>query len=853
MFLKKYTLLILLCFFSISLVSQVHLNEYSASNLSSYVDNFLKTEDWIELYNSSDEPIDLGGWFLSDKEDKPEKWEIPAGVIIPAKGHVIFWCSGRDVVLGSQNHTNFKLSQTKSGEFVVLTQADGTIVESVPLGLTLLANSHARSVDGTGDWMICTEPSFRSSNNDSPKYRAYAEQATMDLSAGFYQHPQAVSLAAPDSNLVIHYTTDGTTPTETSPIYDGELINISETMVVKARTFSTDSLTLPSKVTFNTYFINEDFTLDVYSIAADEVQDLANGQGELRPIGSIEYFNKDKERVSISYGDLNRHGQDSWVNPHRSIDWVSRDEMGYTKEVTGKLFNYSDRDTYQRLMFRASGDDNYPAINDYAHEGSTHIRDEYVHTLAQDGDLKLDIRAVERVIVFLNGDYWGVYGLRERPVDHDYTKEYYDQEKYDLQYLLTWGTSWAEYGGDEAFDDWAVLRDFILDNDMSSDTNYEYVKSQMQVLGLIDYMIINLAAVSSDWLNYNTGWWRGINPDGDHKKWGYILWDNDATFDYYINYSGVPNINPDAEPCDINEISDYMDYFFGDYFYDDDEGKHEKIFLKLQAENDEFRQLYYSRQADLVNTVFSCDNMLTTLDSMLAIIEPEMPRQIERWGGSMTEWKGNVERLKNFINDRCQFMAEGTGMKDCFDLEGPYPLVLEVAPAGAGEIELNTLEIEDFPWTGSYFGNMENKIKAKSKDDDLVFLYWESKNGNEITPSLMDRDAAILLTTADTLVAVFGIPTATYEVDEDLTFEVNPNPAQDHLNLTYNLEESTNVSVALYSVLGEQITTFPSASGQRTLGTHTEQLDLYDVPSGLYFLSIKTAKGEQTVKITVVD
>ena len=59
-----------------------------------------------------------------------------------------------------------------------------------------------------------------------------------------------------------------------------------------------------------------------------------------------------------------------------------------------------------------------------------------------------------------------------------------------------------------------------------------------------------------DWLNWNTGWWRGRNPDGDKKKWRYILWDMDATFDHYVNYTGVPDTSSDADPCDPEELGD---------------------------------------------------------------------------------------------------------------------------------------------------------------------------------------------------------------------------------------------------------------------------------------------------------
>ena len=128
--------------------------------------------------------------------------------------------------------------------------------------------------------------------------------------------------------------------------------------------------------------------------------------------------------------------------------------MGYSASVESPLFSYQKRDEYQKITFRASGDDNYPAIEDFDHQGSTHVRDEYVHTLALEGGMHLDVRAVERCIVFLNGDYWGVYAMREKPDDHDYCNEYYGQDKYNIQYLQTWGRSWAQYGGDPAFADW---------------------------------------------------------------------------------------------------------------------------------------------------------------------------------------------------------------------------------------------------------------------------------------------------------------------------------------------------------------------------------------------------------------
>ena len=821
-------LLVILAYANVS-SAQIHINEFSASNLNSFTDRLGKTDDWIELYNSSNNPIEISGYHISDKASKPMKWAIPEGAVIQSKDFFIVHCSGRDTVQYGEYHTNFKLSQTTGKDIVLLSDQFGNVIESFELDITLVEHSWCRSVDGGEDWMMCTTPTYGSTNNGTPQYDAYSISPGMDLQAGFYNGSQTISLINYEPNAEIRYTVDGTNPTSNSPLYTGP-ITIEETTVIKAKSFSPDPFIFPSKMNFNTYFIDEDFSLPVFSVAADEVIDLANGEGQLRPVGSLEYFNINKERETTSFGSLNRHGRDSWALDHRSLDWISRDEMGYSKAIDAKLFAFSDRDEYQKIMWRNSGDDNYPASGGGVHSGAAHIRDEYVHSLAQLGNIEVDVRSVQRVILFLNGQYWGVYGMRDRPVDHDYTDYFYDQGKYELQYLSTWGRTTIQYGGGKAHNEWVALRNFILSNDMSVPENYAIAEDSINMVSLIDYMLTNLNVVASDWLNYNTGWWRGLNPDGQHKKWGYILWDLDATFDYYINYSGVPNTNADALACDIEDIADFMDSFFSwssdlipsdpgpipdpancnsilngsspyaaddpffitaveaynpccenwtaecnslDYYIslyegellvpsefngNHDVGQHEKIFLKLLDESPEFKQLYYGRYADLMSTVFTCENMTSVLDSMIATITPEMPRQIDRWGGSMSEWQSNVQSLKDFIRERCELLDDGA--LECYDeLTGPYDVTLMVSPnIGIGEIDFNELDIEEFPWLGQYFGGTMNEIKAKVFDEfseNYVFSHWESSSNNSITPSPLDRRAFITLTQNDTLTAVF--------------------------------------------------------------------------------------------------
>lgn len=105
-------------------ITPVRINEVSASN-NYYVNDYNKRNDWIELYNTTDEDIDLEGMYLSDKVDKPQKYQITAqegvDLVIPAHGFKIVWCDKLDPV--SQMHASFKLAS--EGGAVVLTAANG--------------------------------------------------------------------------------------------------------------------------------------------------------------------------------------------------------------------------------------------------------------------------------------------------------------------------------------------------------------------------------------------------------------------------------------------------------------------------------------------------------------------------------------------------------------------------------------------------------------------------------------------------------------------------------------------------------------------------------------------------------
>lgn len=741
---KKLTFFTLGLFLFQNLSAQVLINEFSAANRNTLFDNYGEEEDWIELYNSSDASVDISGYFLSDKIDNPTKWAVPSGTIIPANGYFLFQASGRDEVSGGNYHTNFKITQTKN-EAVVLTDNTGTVLDSYVIEVpNQLDHSYARIPDG-GDWQVQTSPTPQTQNLSG--FDHYADYVTISQEAGFYTGPVTLTLSTAEPDAQIHYTLNGDEPLPGSDIYTGE-ITIESTTVLRARTFSNDGNVLPGFISTNTFFINEDHSVKVISVAGRDMNELFGGSFS-EPLGSLELFETDGTFLDEAVGEWNKHGNDSWAYAQRGVDYIARDQFGYNDDLDDEIFDVKERNDFQRLIIKAAANDNYPF-----EFGGAHIRDAYVHTLSHYAEMELDERTWEPCVLYLNGEYWGVYELREKVDDHDFTKEYYDQGKQWIDFIKTWGGTWQEYG---SWDDWYVLHDFITTNDMSDPANYAQAAEELNMQSLVDYMVLNTHIVSADWLNWNTAWWRGRKEDGTAKKWRYALWDSDATFGHYINYTGVPDTGPNADPCDNEEIG----------FGGDPEGHVELVQSLLQ--NEEFHSLYVNRYADLNNSFFSCDYMLGLLDDMIGQIAPEMPRQIERWGGSMTEWENNVQALRDFIETRCTVLDEG--IADCYDVEGPFPITVNIVPDDSpNTVKVNTFTPEAFPFFGDYFGGTTLSFTAQPAEE-WIFDHWEVANtefGPDQTALAIDLSIA-----EDEEITAFFAPAVPCGAPENITHEGN--------------------------------------------------------------------------------
>ncbi len=748
---KKLVLLLSVAFSSTFIsAQQIVINEYSCSNVNGITDAYGQREDWVELYNTTAAPIDLTGYYLSDKATDLFKWQIPSGSI-PANGFKMAFCSKRNTVNGTQLHPNFNLQQTE-GDWIILVDPLGVVVDSLQIvNRTKSDHSVGRSSNGAVDWKLFTTPTPNANNTGGINF--YTPTPVMSLAPGFYTGTQTVTLTCSDPTATIRYTTNGNTPTTTSTLYSGP-INIATTTVLRAVAFSTNQ---PSFTETNTFFINVTHTLPVVSVSSQGVGTLLGGN-QTPVAGSFELFEENGLFIDEGQGEFNKHGNDSWSYGQRGFDYISRDQYGYAAAIHHQIFQEKTRTKFQRVILKPAASDNY------SFENGAHIRDAFIHTLSIRAGMRLDERTWRPCVVYVNGQYWGVYEIREKADDHDYTDYYYDQDKFHLYYLKTWGGTWQDYGSPNAQPDWNNLRNFILNNNMSVPANFANVDTLLSWKSLCDYFVFNSYVVNQDWLNWNTAWWRGLDTAGNHRRWRYTLWDMDATFGHYINYTGIPDPSANADPCNAENLPN-----------PGGQG-HTDILEKLIAENPIVEQYYITRYIDLVNTYFSCNYMNTLLDSMVNEISPEMQGQVTRWGGTFAGWQSRVQQLRDFMNLRCTALQQG--LIDCYQLTGPYAVTFNVSPPLSGEIKVNSIWAPSYPWTTSYYGGI-NTILLADPLPGFIFDHWEYTTGPLALPITSDSNS-ININGIENIVAFFVPDNPDFDNDgclnvDEITAGTDPN------------------------------------------------------------------------------
>lgn len=636
----------------------------SASGIKAFEDS--SASDYVEIYNSSAQTWDLSGWGLSDNIGWPRKWTFPQGTsIFPGEYKVVLLDGYQGANANAARlRASFKL-QRAGGEMLTLSDATGRVLDRLYLPEIPTDVSYGRTLGANG-FFYYDAPTPGAANGSG--FYGFSARPVFETASGLYYGEITVSLSAP-RGAVIRYTTDGSIPTlDNSTEYTGP-ITVNTTVVLRARAFQAG--VQPSETATATYIMNTYHTLDVVSLVCDphELWDettglLSNGPdvnngftevkkfddngklklpfkqpvyrtyGKIARPGYVEFFSQETKQAYISQGlKMELMGDYSLDMPQKSFKVRAQAALG------GKFFEYplfEDRDytLYKSFTLRSSGNDNvWTRVADGV---QTRLVDKYL-------DANLLTQAWKPVVVYLNGQYWGHYNLRERKdrfsiaqyegLDLEEDKEIYENMTIIRKSISTVQGNNTEYR--------AMLKEFANLKPNTKPDDLQYIYDHIDVDNYIDWLAIEMFFGNSDPGNIM---FYKLPTAG--AKWKLLLFDLDyGLFDSRFN----------------SPKSYLKEKGMGDQKINN------TIFRKM-LESDEIREKFLTRLGFIFQTLTS-EVMTAELDECTAIVEPELKIHYARWAGYedtriinsdsptsadglLRYWQSRVNRMKNVINWR---------------------------------------------------------------------------------------------------------------------------------------------------------------------------------------------------------
>ncbi|HET6558536.1 MAG TPA: CotH kinase family protein [Prolixibacteraceae bacterium] len=711
------------------LYSQVVINEVMASNASS-TNGIVSNDDWIELYNSTTSAIDLGGYSFSDDKDNPFLWKFPSGSVIAARGYLMVYADD----LNEGLHTNFKLS--KDGEKLLLANKQGYILDTFefPYQLTNVSYGRKRNEAAVTGYFTLPTPGAA---NDLTIATGISPAPVFSVAGGFHSGAQSVEIATPSPGARIFYTLDGTEPTMSSTPYSGPL-SMTKTSVLRVRTF-VDGF-LPGAIVTQSYFIDEPVNLPVISLVTDPdhffsdetgiyVEGTAGVAGYCtsvphnvnqdweRPV-NIELYEKDGTPGLNQVAGVKIFGGCSRVRfPMKSLAFYARKEYE-TASFNYKLFPDKKSEEYETFILRASGDD----------QPSTMFRDALTQMVVKDV-IDVDVQAYRPVVLYINGEYWGIHNMREKINEH-YANDNFDANPDSVDVLKrNPANSWDVVHGNA--DHYNAMIDYLKTNDITQPSHYEYICSQMDKDEYINYQITQIFFGGQDWPGNNIKFWR--SREKPYDRWRWVLYDLDHTF-------ADPYSNIMEEATEVDCGCTWPNPSWSTYLF------------RRMLENKSFREEFIQRFFLYAGSHFSRERIHGIINKLQAVIAPEIPRHIERWGGQKTslpdntwvspiftsvgQWEWNVQVMRNFTDVRHEMAIKQ--VMDYFGLSDLSGLTASVEPARQGSIVAAHSVITNSSVSADIHTGEQLLLSCKP-EPGYVLSHWKVIPGTERDSTLISR------------------------------------------------------------------------------------------------------------------
>lgn len=602
----------------------LQISEVMASNASYLKGAYGVTCDWVELYNASDEPISLEGWYLTDDPDELNQGRLPAETVQPGEYYIVFVTRDTENLLEGYPVVDFGLSSDGDRLYLVNGSTVADWVVTPALGTDV---SYGRP-DGASTFFVLAAVTPHRANGEAAKVSAVPVAATAQ---GVYNNVSLLSVVL-EGEGTIYYTTDCTTPTMLSTPYTGPIL-LDKTTVIRA--ICVENGKSASEILDLTYIVNENHSLPVASLVTspDNLWDynkgiyvMGPGASPNAPYMGANFWQNWEREASVSLYELDGSGFSSPCGirifggfsrqqDQKSLSCFFRGVYG-AGQLNYPLFGDTGLDVFEAFVFRNTGQD----------YNGARMRDALLTELASSA-MFMPAQKNRPVVLYLNGEYWGIYYIREK-INENFIAGNFNVEKEDV--ILDRGE-----GSTSAY---KALVSYVKKNDLSDPEAYAYVESQMDIDQYIDYMVAQIYICNLDNVNV-----KFFKIDG--QKWTWILFDVDYSTTFTSNNTVEAHLNPAGTGTN-------------DYF--------STALVNGLLKNDGFKEKFLRRMAWQIDNVWTPERVNAAVDKFYNALKPEKQRDCDRWDLSYQSWENSVSRIRTFFENREGYVVED--LQDWFDL-----------------------------------------------------------------------------------------------------------------------------------------------------------------------------------------
>jgi len=580
-------------------------------------------EEAIELKNITDKDIDLSKYYIKDKSNIVYQFE---NTTIKANSYLVIYGSDKPSIINNKIYTGFKINNNNE---ILYLYKNNTLVDTFNVGKC----NHNTSKGRNELLEIVTYKDITLGKENSKKYYlGFTETPTFSINGGYVEKGTNVEISS-CIDCIVYYTLDGSIPNTKSKKYK-KPITINKNTVIKTIVYKEGYI--ESDIESRTFLVGRKHELPVVSISTTSsnlfgtkgIFTFGPNASSKYPYYGANFWSGTEVPISLEYYEngilglelnagMKIFGGWSRGEAQKSLSLYFREKYG-VNEITYPFFE-NNITTFKRLVLRNSGQD----------YGKTKIKDAFLHEVLE-GQMDIDKQGHLPVVVYINGEYWGLYNLREK-TDDEYIETHYGYTEDELSFIQN-KTELIE----GSMKNYQKLLDYVKNNDMTTDEAYEYIDSQIDLQELINYWVTETYYGQQDPANIK--YYQGA--DG---KWRWILYDLDQTFmDSTIRWelpfsNQVPGHGYTIDTTLMNNI----------------------------IKNPKIRLMYIETFAYHLKNTFNPERMIKILDEMTKEIEPEMPYHINRWYQesirtsqytilSMNHWQNNLTTLKNNIKGRYQ-------------------------------------------------------------------------------------------------------------------------------------------------------------------------------------------------------